>query len=367
MNQIPLVDLSIQNAQVAAEVEHGMADVVAAGRFILGREVQEFEQGFAEFSGVAHCAGVANGTDALELLLRAVGIGPGDEVILPANTFVATALAITRAGATPVFVDCDPEYQLITGEGVEQKLGPKVKAVMAVHLFGQIAPMEDLQEAIGSKPVLLLEDCAQAHGAIRNGKAAGSWGPGGATSFYPGKNLGAYGDAGAVITDSEEVVTKVKSLRNYGSALKYQHNEMGFNSRLDTLQAVVLLAKLKLLSTWNDQRKAAADAYSAALAGEPRIRLLQAMPGNHHVWNYYPVRVGNRDRVLGSLHGAGIGAGIHYPIPIHLLEAFSFLGMGRGDFPNSEDSADTMISLPIYPGITPAQQQRVVEVLLSAL
>jgi len=367
MSQIPLVDLKAQHQEVAEEVQRGFAQVLEKTAFILGPAVAEFEAGFARFSGVAHCVGVANGTDALELMVRAAGLGPGDEVILPANTFIATALGVVRAGATPVLVDVDPRYHLVDLEDVARKIGPRTRALLPVHLYGQIAPMEGLAKLARERNLLLLEDAAQAQGAKQNGVGAGGFGLAAATSFYPGKNLGAYGDAGAVLTNSPEQNTKLRNLRNYGSDVKYHHPELGFNSRLDTFQAVVLQAKLVRLAGWNEARRQAARRYDELLRGLPGVVLPETLPGNEHIWHLYVVRVPRRDETLKRLNAAGIGAGIHYPIPIHLQGAFKALGQGPGSFPVTEKAAAEILTLPLYPQITPQQQERVADELRKAI
>jgi dTDP-4-amino-4,6-dideoxygalactose transaminase len=335
--------------------------------FILGPEVAEFEASFARFVGVAHCVGTANGTDALELALRALEIGHGDEVILPANSFIASALAVARAGATPVLVDCDAATLLLDVADVARKLTPRTRAIMPVDLYGQIAPIEDLLPLVQGRRIAIVEDAAQAHGATRHGRGAGSFGAAAGTSFYPAKNLGAYGDAGAVLTASDAIAQRVRALRNYGSEIKYQHTETGFNSRLDTLQAVVLNAKLKRLSEWNAARGRAARRYAERLAGIPGLILPVTLPGNEHVWHLYVVRVPRRDDVLARLAAAGIGAAVHYPAPIHLTGAFRQLGHRTGDFPVAERSAGEILSLPMFAEITPAQQEQVASVLAQAL
>lgn len=367
MTSIPLVDLAAQHRQIASEVEEGFARVFAAASFVLGEDVASFEQAFARFSGVRHCVGVGNGTDALELVLRALGIGSGDEVIVPANTFIATALAVVRAGATPSLVDSDPVHHLIDVEQAAARIGPRTRAVLPVHLYGQLAPMEGLRALAEHTGVLLLEDAAQAQGARQRGIPAGGFGVAAGTSFYPGKNLGAYGDAGAVLTNSDDVARKVRALRNYGSEVKYAHPELGFNSRLDTLQAIVLNAKLRHLARWNAARRAAARRYDELLAGEPRVIRPAVLAGNEPVWHLYVVRVPGRDAVLRSLHAAGIGAGVHYPVPIHLQGAFRHLGHRRGEFPAAEAAADEVLSLPLFAEITPEQQGGVVAALTAAL
>jgi dTDP-4-amino-4,6-dideoxygalactose transaminase len=346
-----------------------MLEVMARGAFIQGPDVAAFESEFAAFCRLPHCVSVANGTDAIELALRGAAVPAGSEVILPANTFVATAEAVVRAGATPVIVDCD-DNGLIDVAAVADRLHAPSSAVIPVHLFGQMADMEGLSHVLDGHSVALIEDAAQAQGARRHGRQIGSWGAAAATSFYPGKNLGAYGDGGAVVTRHEAVAERVRLLANHGSESKYVHAESGCNSRLDTLQAVVLRAKLARLDSWNELRRQAAARYQALLAplrDSGQLRLPAVAEGNDHVWHLYVIRVPRRDDVLEQLHAAEIGAGIHYPIPVHLQKAFGYLGHRRGDFPVAEAAAAEIISLPLYPGITEEMQQRVAEVLAGAL
>jgi dTDP-4-amino-4,6-dideoxygalactose transaminase len=365
--KIPLVDLGAQHREIASEVAAGFAAVLETTSFILGKQVAEFEQGYASFCGAKHCIGVANGTDALELALRAVGVGPGDEVILPANTFIATALAVARAGATPVLVDCEPVHQLIDVAAAERRITARTKAIMPVHLYGQMAPMTEVNALAKAHGLMVIEDAAQSQGASQGGVRSGASAPVAGTSFYPGKNLGAYGDAGAVTTSSDEIAAKIRALRNYGSEVKYHHPETGFNSRLDTLQAVVLSAKLTRLAAWNEARRQAAARYDELLAGARGVERPGVAAGNQHVYHLYVVRVGRRDDVLAKLNAEGIGAGIHYPVPIHLQGAFKQLGHRAGDFPVAERAANEILSLPLYPQITAEQQSRVVDVLRRAL
>lgn len=365
--KIPLVDLKLQHALIADELSAGLSQVMADTAFILGPQVGQFEAEFARFQEADYCVGVGSGTDALEMSLRALGVGEGDEVILPANTFIATALAVTRTGADPVLVDCDPEHHLIDAERAEEAVGPRTRAIIPVHLYGQLAPMEQLLDLAGRHDLIVIEDAAQAHGARRHGRAAGSFGLASGFSFYPGKNLGAYGDAGAVITDDADVYDAVRRLRNWGSDRKYHHPDMGFNSRLDTLQAVVLLAKLQHLAAGNQHRRAAAALYDELLVDLPEVSPPTVLAGNEAVWHLYVVRVAERDRVLQHLNEKGIGAGIHYPIPIHLQGAYAHLGKGAGSFPVAEQAADEILSLPMFAGITAAQQEHVVEVLRQAM
>ncbi|MDU0313008.1 DegT/DnrJ/EryC1/StrS family aminotransferase [Phycicoccus sp. M110.8] len=364
---VPLVDLSVQHAQVADEVAQGFAEVLSTGDFIGGKAVGAFERAYAEFTGARACVGVGNGTDALELAMRAVGVGPGDEVVLPANTFIATAEAVLRAGGTPVFADVDDDALLLDPASAEAALTGRTRAVVPVDLFGQVAPFEQLPAALAQRGIRVVEDGAQSQGATRHGKAAGTFGDVAATSFYPGKNLGAYGDAGAVLTDDEEVAQAVRLLGAHGSPAKYEHTVVGFNSRLDTLQAVVLSAKLARLRGWNAERRAAAAVYDELLADTDGVRLPTTLEGNDHVWHLYVVRVDRRDEVLRHLQEEGVGAGVHYPTPVHLTPAMGHLGYGPGRFPVAERASQQILSLPLFPGITPSQQERVADVLRQAV
>lgn len=364
---IPLVDLRLQTAEIRAEIVEGIEQVIERCNFVLGDEVRTFEESFAEYCAAKHCVGVGNGTDALELSLRAAQIGPGDEVILPANSFVASASAVMRCGATPALVDVDPTSLLLDVDAAAARVNASTRGIMPVHLYGQMARMKEVMELADSAGLIVVEDAAQAQGSSQQGTGIGGWGLVAATSFYPGKNLGAFGDGGAIITNSSEIAHRVQSLRNHGSQVKYEHPELGFNSRLDTLQAVVLLAKLKRLSAWNEQRQRAAEYYDELLEDIEGVERPVTVPGNVHVWHLYVVQVANRDKVLQGLNERGIGAGIHYPIPIHLQGAFTDLGHRRGDFPVTEHAADRLLSLPIYPGITPDQQERVASCLAEVM
>ena len=361
---IPLVDLAAQHAHVADEVAEGWAAVLARTAFIGGPQVAEFEAAYARYLGVAHCVGVGNGTDAIELALRALGVGTGDECVVPANTFIATAEAVARTGATPVLADCRPDTALLDVEAALAAVTPRTRAVLPVHLYGQTADVAGLRAQL-PPGVAIVEDAAQSQGASRDGRNAGTLGTVAATSFYPGKNLGAYGDAGAVMTDDADLAQRVRLLGAHGSPRKYEHPTLGFNSRLDTLQAVVLSAKLRRLDGWNEARRAAAARYDAMLADLPGVTAPVVDRGNVPVWHLYVVQVEDRDRVLSALHEAGIGAGIHYPTPVHLTGAFGDLGKG-GDFPVAEALSERILSLPLYPELTAGQQERVVDVLSRA-
>ncbi|NUR41850.1 MAG: DegT/DnrJ/EryC1/StrS family aminotransferase [Streptomyces sp.] len=369
-NQIPLVDLKAAHEEVAEEVRAGFERILAHTAFVGGDEVRQFEREYADFGEVAHVVGVANGTDAVELALRASGVGPGDEVVVPANTFIATAGAVARIGARPVLADCLPDSHLLDPGAALAAVGPKTRAVVPVHLYGQLAEVDELATQLPDR-VRVVEDAAQCQGASRDGRTPGTAGIA-ATSFYPGKNLGAYGDAGAVLTDDESAADLVRAIANHGGVAKYRHDVPGFNSRLDGLQAVVLRAKLKRLAAGNAARRAAAARYDALLASlvdAGRIVLPVTAAGNVHVWHLYVVQVtdADRDDIVGKLNAEGIGAGVHYPAPVHLTPAYAHLGHERGDFPNAERAADRILSLPLFPQITPDQQQRVVETLTDAL
>ena len=366
MTSVKFVDLGAMHAEIADEVSRGFAAVLDSTGFVGGPQVSGFEAEFAHYSGREHCVGVGNGTDALELAVRALGIGAGDEVLLPANTFIASAEAVHRAGATPVLVDVDDTTLLIDPAAVTAAIGPRTAAIMPVHLFGQLAPMGALQAIARDHQLAVIEDAAQAQGATQDGRGIGSGSAVAATSFYPGKNLGAYGDAGAVLCDDAALAERVRRIGNHGGTVKYRHDEIGFNSRMDALQAVVLRAKLKRLDDWNDRRRAAAERYGKALDETP-VGVPSVAPGNEHVWHLYVIRVAERDRVLDQLTANGIGAGIHYPSPLHLTEAFAHLGYGEGAFPVAETAADEILSLPMHPALEPYEQDAVVSVLLDAV
>lgn len=364
---VPLVDLTWQHEQVGAEITAGWKQVIANGAFVDGPDVAAFEREYARTIGVQHCVGVANGTDAIELILRARGIGPGAEVIIPANTFIATAEAVWRTGAVPVACDIDDATLQIEPEDAARRITDRTVAIIPVHLHGHPAPMVQIEALARAHGLVLVEDAAQAQGARLHGRAMGAWSDAAATSFYPGKNLGAYGDAGAVLTNDDALAARVRRLRQHGSAQKYQHEEMGCTARLDTLQAVVLRAKLVHLSAWNALRQEAAARYDLLLAGQSGVRLPIVADGASPVWHCYVVRVRARDRILHALHEAGIGAGVHYPEPIHRTAAWRRQGYTVPELPVAERVAPTLLSLPIYPGITLRDQERVVAALLDVM
>ena len=364
---IPLVDLRSQQAEIADEVRVALDEVFANTAFVGGPAVARFEEEYAAFSEIAHCVGVANGTDALELALRGAGISAGDEVIVPANTFIATAEAVSRIGAVVVPVDVDEEHLLIDPERVAEAITPRTRAIMPVHLFGQFAPIEQLLPLVDGTDIVIIEDAAQSQGARRHDAPVASSTIAAATSFYPGKNLGAAGDAGAVTTNDPELADLVRVLAAHGSPAKYVHDVIGMNSRLDAVQAVVLRAKLARLEKWNQLRREAAQRYEELLAGLSGVRTPQAAEGNDDVWHLYVVRVEERDRVLAELNAAGVGAGIHYPTPVHLTRAYAGLGLGEGTYPVAESAADRILSLPMFPHLSLDQQEHVVATLTAAV
>jgi len=361
------VDLAAQHAEISAEVLDAMDRVMRASSYIGGAEVRTFEKAWAGYCGLAHVVGVSSGTDALELALRAAGVEAGEEVVVPVNSFIASASAVARLGARPLFVDCDSTNLLIDPTQLASVITPRTRVVMPVHLYGQIAPMDELTAAASTAGVQLVEDAAQAHGSSQSGRRAGSWGIAAAFSFYPGKNLGAYGDAGAVGTNSEQIAVSIEALRNHGSRTRYEHPTLGFNCRLDTLQAVVLNAKLARLDRWNSARRTAANRYDQMLADVSGVIRPSRRDGNEHVWHLYVVRVPERDRVLSALNASGIPAAIHYPTPLHLTGALAHLNYGPGDFPVAEKAAGELLSLPMHPHLSETQQARVVEALAAAL
>ena len=362
---IPLVDLKAQLETIRNDVDEAISDVLARCDFILGQDVSAFEQEFAEFSGAAHAIGCASGTDALHLALRAFGIGEGDEVIMPAMTFVATALAISMTGAKPVLVDVDPDTALMDPKKTEAAITDRTKALMPVHLFGQCADMDKFMDIADRHSLVVVEDAAQAHGATYKGRGAGAIGHAAGFSFYPGKNLGAYGDGGLVTTNDVTTAERIKLLRNWGSLKKYHHEKVGLNSRLDTVQAAVLRVKLRRLAIWNNRRREIGEEYTSALCDVPGVTLTAYDPGC--VYHLYVMRTDERDAALAALNKAGIGAGIHYPFAVHEQDAYANLGYAKGAFPVSEDWARRCISLPIYAELPEGAVSRAVDILREFL
>jgi dTDP-4-amino-4,6-dideoxygalactose transaminase len=365
---IPLVDLKTQYEQHKDEFQAAINQVLSTTAFVLGKEVEAFEKNFAAFIGTAHAVGVASGTDALHLALRAAGIGPGDEVITVTNSFFATVAGIELAGARPVLVDCEPDTCLIDMKAAARAVTPRTRAIMPVHLFGQVAAMDEIMSLAAQHNLAVIEDACQAHGARYKNRGAGSIGKAAAFSFFPGKNLGAFGDGGAVTTNDAAIYEKLTALRNYGSPKKYHHPTFGMNSRLDSIQAAVLNVKLKYLASWNEARQKAAARYRKNLAGNPHITLPAEARDSTHVYHLFVIQVdGSRDRILEQLAAEGIFCGIHYPIPIHLQAACAALGYKEGDFPHAEALARKILSLPVYPEITDEQIDLVCDRLTSLL
>ncbi len=334
--------------------------VAEDGAFVNGPEVARFEQAFASYCGRGFCVGVSSGLDALRLALLAAGVGPGDEVILPAHTFFATAEAVGQVGATPVLVDISAADWNADPGAVEAAMGPATRAVVPVHIYGQLADMEALEPIADNHGADMIADACQAHGAVRSGRRAGGTGVAAAFSFYPTKNLGAFGDAGACVTDSPELASRIRALREHGQFTKHVHELQGFTARLDTIQAAVLLHKLPLLDEWNDQRRAAAAAYSQALDGLGDLRLPPVPAGSEPVWHLYVVRTRYPDGLRRFLAERGIGTGRHYPQSLHLEPALAHLGHRRGEFPVAESLAGECLSLPVFPGIAEEQIEAVV-------
>lgn len=360
---LPLLDLHAQHASIRDELDAAIRRVLDHGQFVQGPEVEEFEEAFARFCDVAHCVGAANGTAAIELVLRAGAIGSGDEVITTAFSFIATVEPIVLSGATPVLVDVDPETGLIDIDAVEAAITPRTVAVMPVHLYGQTVDLDAFRALADRHKLFLLEDAAQAHGARWRDRRAGSVGDAATFSFFPGKNLGALGDAGGVTTNDEELARRVRRLRDHGRTDKYRHDELGTNARLDTLQAAVLAAKLPHLESWNDARRAHAAGYDTAFAAVDGVEPILVRPEARAVFHQYVVRLAERDEARRVLIQQGIGAAVHYPIPLHLQPALS--ETGSGPFPAAESLAGDVLSLPIFPELTEEQRERVVAALAA--
>lgn len=363
---IPFMDLAAQRASLGPALEDACLAALRRGDYILGADVAAFEGEFAAFCGARHAVGVDSGTGALELALRAGGIGPGDEVITAANTFVATASAISAVGATPVLVDAEPGTFLIDPRAVEAAITRRTAAVIPVHLYGQPADMGEINAVARRHGLLVVEDACQAHGAREGDVRTGTLGDIAAFSFYPAKNLGGGGDGGAVTTDDPALADRVRMLRNYGQRQKYRAEVVAANRRLDTSQAAMLRVKLPHLDAWNAARRAHAARYDEALAGLPLVRPVRRT-GTEHVWHLYVVRVGERERVQAELAAAGIQTGIHYPVPVHLQPAYAALGHRRGDFPVVDGAMDELLSLPMYPELPADALRRVADALAAAL
>jgi dTDP-3-amino-3,4,6-trideoxy-alpha-D-glucose transaminase len=356
---VPYLDLGAAYRELADDLDAAVLRVLRSGRYILGPEVEAFEAAFAAYTGTVHAVGCATGLDALILALRALGVGPGDEVIVPSNTYIATWLAVSAVGARIVPVEPDPQSALIEPTVVAAAIGPRTAAVLCVHLYGRACDGRALRALCDARSIALIEDAAQAHGAQRDGVRAGAFGHVGCFSFYPSKNLGALGDAGAVTTDDAALADRVRVLRNYGSRERYNNEVEGMNSRLDPVQAAVLSVKLAHLDAWNARRQAIAAAYDGALASLAEIAVATAREGD--VQHLYVVRSTDRDGLRAHLTAAGVGSEIHYPIPPHLSDAYAHLGHRAGAFPVAERLAAEVLSLPIGPQLAPVQVEAVID------
>ncbi len=352
MNRIPFLNFDPMHSAIRSEMQVAFQDVYDSNWFVMGQSVESFEKKYAEFNHVAHCIGVSNGLDALHLALKALGVAAGDEVIVPSNTYIATLLAVSYVGATPVLVEPDINTYNIDPTNIEKAITNKTKVIMPVHLYGQACEMDAIMSIAKKHGLHVVEDNAQAHGATFKNKLTGSFGDANGTSFYPGKNLGALGDAGAVTTNDDTLAQKIRILRNYGSEIKYHNEVIGYNQRLDEMQAAFLSVKLSYLPEWTRQRQQIAQMFSDALKNIGDLILPVTHPDATHVYHLYVIRTKHRDALQKHLTENGIGTMIHYPIPPHLQNAYTSLGYKKGDFAIAEEIADTCLSLPIWPGIS---------------
>jgi dTDP-4-amino-4,6-dideoxygalactose transaminase len=357
--KVPFLDLQASYAEIRSDLDAAALRVLASGQYIGGREVDAFEEEFAAYCDVACCVAVANGLEALQLALTAAGVQPGDEVIVPAHTFIATWLAVTHCGAVTVPVDTDPDTFTLDASLLEASFTPRTKAVVPVHLYGLPADMDAILALCAAHGVAVIEDAAQAHGARLRGRRIGGHGLAAAWSFYPGKNLGAFGDAGAITTNDPDLATRLRLLRNYGSPVRYVHEVQGRNSRLDPIQAALLRVKLSHLDDWNSRRQSIASRYLDALAGTG-VKLPVEPDWAQHVWHLFCIRHPRRDALNDALHSEGVDALIHYPVPPHLQAAYADLGIATGSFPVAESTAATVLSLPIGPAMTDAHVDAVI-------
>ena len=362
---IPQIDLRAQYLSIKTEVDDALLQVAESGRYILGQNVKELEEKISAYCGCRYGVGVASGTDALLLFLVALGIGPDDEIITTPFSFIATADSIALTGATPVFADIDARTFNLSPERVEAAVTAKTKAILSVHLYGQPADMNAIMEIAGRRSLPVIEDCAQAIGAEWDGRQVGSFGDAAAFSFFPTKNLGGFGDGGMIVTDNPDVAEKLRQLRVHGASKKYHHDVLGFNSRLDEIQAAVLLVKLKYLDKWTRLRQERAAQYNALLK-DSDVQTPYAAPDVGHVYNQYTIRSSRRDELRDRLKDEEIGTAIYYPIPFHLQKVFAYLGYKEGDFPEAERACAEALSLPIYPELSEKQVQEVCNVILSS-
>jgi len=357
---VPFFDLKAQYKSIKPEIDNAVLEVLESTQFVLGDKVAAFEQQFAAYCGARHGIAVNSGTSALHLALLAAGVGPGDEVITIPFTFVATVSAICYTGATPVFVDVEPRSMTMDASQLEAKITPRTKAILPVHLYGPMADMDAILEIGNRHGIPVIEDACQAHGAEYNGARAGSFGLSGCFSFYPGKNLGAYGEGGLVVTSDDAHAKKMRMLRDWGQEKRYHHVLKGFNYRMEGIQGAILGVKLRYLEGWTETRRARAREYDALLNGADGIKVPEQLPGRRHVYHIYAVRSSDREGLQQYLQAEGIQTGLHYPIPVHLQEAHADLGYKVGDFPQSEAAAREVLSLPMWPEMTSGQVGEVV-------
>jgi dTDP-4-amino-4,6-dideoxygalactose transaminase len=365
--KVPFLDLSAHHQPIREQLDAAIRDVIDANAFAGGRFVAAFEQDFARYCGTNHAIGVGSGTDALWLTLLALDIGPGDEVLTVPSTFMATAEAISYCGARPAFVDIDEQTYTMDPALLERAITPRTKAIIPVHLFGQCTDMDPILEIAGRHGLPVVEDACQAHGALYKGRKAGSLGVAGCFSFYPGKNLGALGEAGSVVTNDQDLCSAIQVFRDHGQHKRYHHSRVGWNARMDGIQGAVLSVKLKQLEVSNVRRQAHALLYDQLLSKTEEIITPFAAPHNRHVYHIYAVRVKDRDQVLQAMANQGVSCAIHYPIPVHLQEAYRFLGHAKGSFPVAERCAEEFLSLPMFPELSKEQIQAVASALLSCL
>ncbi|MGA2296787.1 MAG: DegT/DnrJ/EryC1/StrS family aminotransferase [FCB group bacterium] len=359
---IPFVDLQAQYKNIKSEIDDAIADVISDTAFISGKYAAKFEEEFAAYLGIKSCVGCGNGTDAIEILLKSFNVGIGDEVIVPAHSWISTSEAVSNVGAKPVFVDIHPDYYTIDVSKIEGKITSKTRAIIPVHLFGLPAEMDEIMKIAQKHKLIVIEDAAQAHGAEYKGKKVGTIGDAAIFSFYPGKNLGAYGDAGCMVTNNEEIATKARMLANHGQLVKHEHKFEGRNSRLDGIQAAILSVKLPYLDKWNEARRLHAELYCKLLSLK-NVKLPSAPAYSKHVYHVFAIQVENRTELIARFKAAGIETLIHYPTPLPFLEAYRHLGHKIDDFPVVSGYTDKLLSLPMFPELTEKQIESVCEVI----
>lgn len=361
--QVPFVDLKAQYLSIKTEIDNAIQNVINETAFIKGKYVQEFEKQFAAKYGVKHCIGVADGTEAIYIVLKMLGIGIGDEVITVANSWISTSETISQAGAKPVFIDTEEKYFTINASLIEKKITSKTKAIIPVHLYGQPAKIDEIKQICDKHNLFLIEDCAQSHFATYNNKKVGTFGLAATFSFYPGKNLGAYGDAGAIITDNDELASKCRMYANHGALVKHQHIIEGVNSRLDGLQAAILSVKLPFIDEWNKKRYEAALYYNSILSEIKQINTPEIRDNASHIFHVYCIKAECRDELQKYLHENGIETAIHYPVPLPFMEAYKYLGYKQSDFPVVAKNQSKLLSLPMYPELTKEQANYIAKII----